>query len=117
MKITGLKIRSEKRNTGIKDQSISKEDTTKIEDILKRIIMKFRTGKRNIHQDENISYSRHVQNIAKLAKLRDDMEKRSFSSLRIHHDGWYFSCEVKLNTFKYVLKTEFLTVWSLFDNL
>ena len=48
MKITRLKIRSEKRNTGIKDQSISKEDTTKIEDIMKRIIMKFRTGKRSI---------------------------------------------------------------------
>ena len=86
MKITWLKIRSEKRNTGIKDKLISKEDTTKIEEIMKRIIMKFR----NIDQDENISYLRHVQNMAKLAKLRDDMKKRSFSSLIIHHDGWYF---------------------------
>ena len=90
MKIIGMKIRTGKRNTGVKELTISKEETKKIEDIIKLINMKFRTGKRNIQgADKNISDSEQVQNVAKLAKLRDNMSKRSFSSLRIRHDGWY----------------------------
>ena len=91
MKIIGMKIRTGKRNTGVKKQPISKEDTKKIADIMKLINMKFRTGKRNVQgADKNISDSKKVQNVAKLAKLTDNMSKRSFSSLRIRYDGWYF---------------------------
>ena len=79
-----MKIRTGKRNTGVKKQPISKEDTKKIADIMKLINMKFRTGKRNVQGADK------VQNVANLTKLRDNVSKRSFSSLRIRNDGWYF---------------------------
>ena len=89
--LIGMKRRTEKRNKGVKKQPISKEDTKKIADIMKLINMKFRTGKRTFQgADKKISDSEQVQNVAKLAKLRDNMTKRSFSSLRIRYDGWYF---------------------------
>ena len=84
--IIGMKTITETRNKGVK-----KEDTKKIADIMKLINMKFRTGKRTFQgADKKISDSEQVQNVAKLAKLRDNMTKRSFSSLRIRYDGWYF---------------------------
>ena len=79
-----------------------------IENMMELISMKFRTGKRNADQsgpdsDENIMITRYIydiirsiegnnseqrdENEKKLTELRGNMEKRSFSSLRIRHDG------------------------------
>ena len=60
----------------------------------KLINMKFRTGKRNIRDgDQQITNLKQDENVRTLTKLRDNMEKRSFSSFA-HQDknrenGWY----------------------------
>ena len=79
-----------------------------IENMMELMSMKFRTGKRNADQsgpdlDETIMIVRFIYDIIrsiegnnseqrdekemKLTELRDNMAKRSFSSLRIRHDG------------------------------
>merc|ERR1719232_352499 len=81
MELISMKFRTGKRNT---DQQGPGSDVRKIENIMKLIDMKFK--KRNIrNSDENNSKQRD-ENEEKLTELRDNMERRSFSSLRIRHD-------------------------------
>ena len=88
MKLINMKFRTGKRNIRGSDENkqVTEKDIKKFESIMKLINMKFRTGKRNIQGGENILKVRD-ENEMKLAELRDNMAKRSFSSLRIRHDG------------------------------
>ena len=83
-----------KRNTNVNDQQVTDADTKKIENIMKLINMKFRTGKRNIRDsDQQITNLKEDENVRTLTKLRDIMEKRSFSSFahqnKNRENGWY----------------------------
>ena len=84
MELISMKFRTGKRNT---DQPGPGSDVRKIENIMKLIDMKFR--KRNIRNSEENNSNQRDENEEKLTELRDNMEKRSFSSLRIRHDGKY----------------------------
>ena len=94
MKLIGMKFRIGERNTDVNDQQATDADTKNIESIIKLINMKFRTGKRDIRDsDQQNTNCKEDENIGTLTKLRDNMEKRSFSSFA-HQDknrenGWY----------------------------
>ena len=91
MKLINMKFRTGKRNIRGSDenQQAMDIDIKKFENIMKLINMKFRTGKRNIRDGEENFLKEREENEMKLTELRDNMAKRSFSSLRIRHDGRY----------------------------
>ena len=105
MDLIGMKLRTGKRNTDVNDQQATDADTKKIESIMKLINMKFRTGKRSIRDgDQQITnLKQQDENVRTLTKLRDNMEKRSFSSFK-HQDkdrenGWYLKFFFRLASF------------------
>ena len=89
MKLINMKFRTGKRNIRGSDenQQVIDRDIKNFENIMKLINMKFRTGKRNIQGSEEKILKEWDENEMKLAELRDNMAKRSFSSLRIRYDG------------------------------
>ena len=101
MKLIGMKFRIGERNTDVNDQQATDADTKNIESIIKLINMKFRTGKRDIRDsDQQNTNCKEDENIGTLTKLRDNMEKRSFSSFA-HQDknrenGWYLKILLSL---------------------
>ena len=97
MDLINMKFRTGKRNAEVFTQNTPDVDAQTINNIMKLISMKFRTGKRNIRDgDDNNPNLERDQNVMTLIGLRDDMEKRSFSSLRIRHDGWYLTFKIIL---------------------
>ena len=90
-----------KTDANVNDQQATDADTKKIESIMKLINMKFRTGKRDIRDsDQQNTNCKEDENIGTLTKLRDNMEKRSFSSFA-HQDknrenGWYLKILLSL---------------------
>ena len=99
-----MENRTGKRNTDVNDRQATDAETKKIDSIMKLINMKFRTGKRNIRDgDQLITNLMQDENVRTLTKLRDNMEKRSFSSFahldKDRENGWYLKFFFRLALF------------------
>ena len=99
-----MENRTGKRNTDVNDRQATDAETKKIDSIMKLINMKFRTGKRNIRDgDQLITNLMQDENVRTLTKLRDNMEKRSFSSFahqdKVRENGWYLKFFFRLALF------------------